>query len=244
MGKYGKWIGAGLGFTIGGGPIGAILGYLIGSAVDSTKVITRTDQQGRRMRATQGDFVVSLMVLVASVMKADGKVVRAELDYVKDYLKRSFGTQDSSEAVLMLRDMLKQEIPVDEVCLQIQQHVDYSSRLQLLHFLFGIAKADGLVSESELKMIERIALNLGINTSDYTSIKSMFYQDSVWAYKVLELDKSATDDEVKKAYRRMAIKYHPDKVSYLGEEVQNSAKEKFQKVNEAFENIKKERGIS
>jgi DnaJ like chaperone protein len=60
----------------------------------------------------------------------------------------------------------------------------------------------------------------------------------------LEIDSSASDELLKKAYRKMAIKYHPDKISHLGEEFQNAAKEKFQKVNDAYETIKKERGIS
>ena len=72
----------------------------------------------------------------------------------------------------------------------------------------------------------------------------MFYKDANAAYKILEVKEKATDTEVKKAYRKMAVKYHPDKLTHLGEEFQKSAKEKFQKVNEAYETIKKERGFS
>jgi DnaJ like chaperone protein len=59
----------------------------------------------------------------------------------------------------------------------------------------------------------------------------------------LEIDSSATDDEVKKAYRKQAMKHHPDKVSHLGEEIRKAAEEKFQKLNEAYERIKSARGI-
>ena len=72
----------------------------------------------------------------------------------------------------------------------------------------------------------------------------MFVPNTDGDYKILEIDPNATNDEVKKAYRRMAMKFHPDKVSTLGEEVQHAAKEKFQKVNQAYENIKKERKIA
>jgi DnaJ like chaperone protein len=238
MGKYGKWIAGGLGWAFLG-PLGGLLGFFLGSAMDSVKVETQT----RPGATTSGDFIISLMVLVAAVMKADGKVLRVELDYVKNYLIRSFGPGRASEATIILRDILKQTILVNEVCYQVQHNLDYSSRLQLMHFLFGIARADGTVSPSEMDMIEQIAMNLGINSGDYNSIKSMFYQDNGWAYQVLKVDANASDEEVKKAYRKMAIKYHPDKVSYLGEDVQKAAKEKFQNLTVAFEKIKTERGM-
>jgi DnaJ like chaperone protein len=113
----------------------------------------------------------------------------------------------------------------------------------LLHFLFGIAAADGLVHPDEHKLIKHIAEQMGISQKDYESIESMFVANTDAAYKILEVDPTATDEELKKAYRRMAVKYHPDKVTYLGEDVQKAAHEKFQKVNEAWETIKKQRGI-
>ncbi|HUW06462.1 MAG TPA: TerB family tellurite resistance protein, partial [Williamwhitmania sp.] len=183
-------------------------------------------------------------VLVSAMMKADGKVLKSELDFVKDFLVRSFGVDMAQEAMILLRDMLKKEVPVKDVCFQIRDNLDYSARLQLVHFLFGIAKADGVVSPEELKLVEDIAGYLGISPSEYTSIKAMFVDNTEWAYQVLEISRSATNDEVKKAYRHMALKYHPDKVSQLGEDVQRAANEKIQKVNEAYNLIKKERGMS
>ena len=117
-------------------------------------------------------------------------------------------------------------------------------RLQLLHYLFGLAKSDGQVDGLEATAIRRIALDLGISEKDYESIQAMFYKDVAHAYKVLEIDHTASDDEIKKAYRRMAVKYHPDKVRDLGEAHQKAAQEKFIKVQEAYEAIKKERGMA
>jgi DnaJ like chaperone protein len=71
----------------------------------------------------------------------------------------------------------------------------------------------------------------------------MFIPETNSAYKILEVDPSVTNDELKKAYRKMAMKYHPDKVSHLGEDFRKTADEKFKKVNEAYEKIKKERNI-
>jgi DnaJ like chaperone protein len=121
--------------------------------------------------------------------------------------------------------------------------MDYPSRLQLLHFLFGIANADGVFHPKELNVINSIASWIGVSSADFDSIKSMFIDNLDASYKVLEIDQSATNEEIKKAYRNMAIKFHPDKVGYLGEDIRKSAEEKFQKVNEAYEKIKKDRGF-
>jgi len=240
MGFFGKWIGGGLGFALGG-PLGAVLGFLVGSMVDSTTVQQTYTTSARR--STPGDFGMSLLVLIAALMKADGKVMKSELDYVKRFFIQQFGEASAKEALIMLRDILKQNIPVRDVCVQISQNMDYSSRLQLLHLLFNIAVADGKVNASELDAIEKMSGYLGIASSDYMSIRNMFVPETDSSYKILEIEPSATDDEVKKAYRRMAMKYHPDKVGHLGEEFRKSADEKFKKVNEAYEKIKKERNM-
>lgn len=236
MAKYGKWIGTGLGWVLGG-PIGGILGFMVGSFFDSSTGISK-------QQTARGNFAVSLIVLVAAVMKADNKILKSELDYVKDFFTRSFGYEKGSEAILMLRDILKKDIPIDEVCAQIQKNMPYSERLQLLHLLFGISNADGNVADSEINIIKRIATFLRIDAKDFTSIKSMFVQDADAAYKILEVKPNASVDEIKKAYRKMAVKYHPDKVSHLGDDFQKAAKEKFQKVNQAYETIKAQKQFS
>ncbi len=249
MAKFGKWIGAGLGaFTLG--PIGAILGFMLGSAFDAASGQGVQNPYGQSNpystagRPTTGGYAMSLLVLVAAIMKADGKTMKSELNYVKEFFTRNFGLQSANEAVKLLYDLLQQNIPVTDVCHQIKSNMDYSSRLELMHFLFGIANADGSITGEELKIIAHIGVSMGISQQDYESIKAMFVKNANAAYKILEIAPEATDDEVKRAYRDMAKKYHPDKVSYLGEDFQKAAKEKFQKVNEAYEEIKKQRNIA
>jgi DnaJ like chaperone protein len=144
----------------------------------------------------------------------------------------------------MLKDILKQDIPVRDVCLQIKGNMDYSSRLQLLHLLFNVSLADTVIDSSEIAIIEKISSYLGVASSDFLSIKNMFIPETDSSYKILEIEGSSSNDEVKKAYRRMAMKYHPDKVSHLGDDVRKSADEKFARVNEAYEKIKKERKMN
>jgi DnaJ like chaperone protein len=242
MGMFGKWLGGGLGFAMGG-PIGGSLGFLVGSMIDessgSSTTYTSTSSGTR-----QGDFGMSLLVLVAAVMKADGKVVKSELDYVKQFFIRQFGPESAKQALLTLKDILNQDIPVRDVCLQIKGNMDYSSRLQLLHILFNISLADGAAHASEIQVIEKIASYLGVASNDFISIKNMFIPETDSSYKILEIEKTATDEEVKKAYRKMAVKYHPDKVGHLGEEIRKSAEEKFARVSEAYNKIKKERNMA
>ena len=236
--NYGKWIGGGLGWAFGG-PLGAIIGFAIGSifsnSSESEQYIGTTSQQR--------DFNVSLLVLSAAVMKADGSVKKSELDYVKRFFLTNFGQDRAEKYILMLREILKQDIQVHEVSQQIGRFMDYSSKLQLLHYLFGISSADGTTHETEVTVISTIAKYMGISSSDFQSIKAMFVQEVDSAYKILGIESTATDDEVKKAYRDMAKKYHPDKVAYLGEDVRKSAEQKLQEVNEAYEKIKKQRGF-
>jgi len=244
MAKFGKWIGGGLGWALGG-PIGAIIGFTVGSMFDgSNGQFQRGPTTGYPGRTTTGGYVMSLLVLVAAVMKADGKVLKSELDYVKKFMVHNFGEASAVEATKMLRDLLNQTIPVNEVCLQIKQNMNYSARLQLVHFLFGIAQADGSVEATEQKLIEQICKQMGISNSDFESIQAMFVPNTDADYKILEIQRNSSNEELKKAYRRMAMKFHPDKVSHLGDDFQKAAKEKFQKVNQAYENIKKERKIA
>jgi DnaJ like chaperone protein len=242
MGGFGKWLGGGLGFVMGG-PIGALLGFLVGSVVDSTQGTSTTYTTSTARATTPGAFGVSLLVLISAVMKADGQVVKSELDYVKQFFVRQFGRESAVEATLMLKDFLKKEIPLQDVCQQINRSMDYSSRLQLLHLLFGVSMADGTPVQSEINIIEKISGYLGISASDFLSIKNMFVPETDSSYKILEIERRASDDEVKKAYRKMAMKYHPDKVAHLGEDYKKAADEKFKMVNAAYEKIKKERNL-
>ena len=122
--------------------------------------------------------------------------------------------------------------------------MNYSQRLQLFHYLVQIALADGDFSKSEKSVLEAIGSTIGLNNSDVSSVISMFYKDASSAYTVLGVSPSATDDEVRTAYRRMAMKNHPDKVATLGADVQKSAAEKFRQIQEAYESIKLERGLN
>ncbi len=245
--KFGKWIGSGLGWALGG-PLGAVLGFAIGSAFDAADVTVQkagdTSYSTSQGSTAGGDFAASLLVLSAAVMKSDGQTLKSELDFVKKFLVAQFGENKALEQIQLLKEVLKQSIPLHDVCVQIKHFMPHAQRLQIIHYLFGISKADGHVHEKEIDTIFTISNYLGVNINDFNSLKAMYFKDVNSDYKILEIEPTATVEEIKKAYRKMAVKFHPDKVLDLGEDVQKAAKEKFQKVQEAYENIKKQRGFS
>ena len=233
----------------------AILAFIIASLFESGRTQQKRGQgrQGGftqdpfefyRQSSSKYDIPTMLMALSAAVMKADGKVLKAELDYVKQFFSQQFGNQFNSRHLQVLKQFLDSDrIPLNEICSDIRNRMPAEVRAQLVHYLFGIAKADGNVAESELKSIENIANLLGVSQQEFISLKNMFYRDVNSDYKILGVTASASNEEVKKAYRKMAITHHPDKVASMGEEYQKGAQEKFLKIQEAYENIKKNRGF-
>jgi len=230
----GKWIGAAAGWFFAG-PIGGIIGYYVGKNVFASKVDNKTA------------FEISLLILSSVVIKADGKVLKSELDYVKKFFTNTFGAKKSNEYFRMFNNLNKQDLNsiLRQVCLQLNGNINHSSRLEIVHFLFGVAAADNEIHSKEIETIKKIATYMNINPYDFESIKSMLLADGTsnsenW-YKILGLTKNATDADVKKAYRKMAVKYHPDKLIGVSEDIKNLAEEKFLAVKEAYEQIIKSR---
>ena len=258
-----KWITGFLGW-VSGGPIGALIGFLLGrmveSGLDAMRQLTGGEgtgadasggypygnarPQGYTATEQRNSFMVSLLVLSSAVIRADGRILQSELDQVRNFIRQNFGETAVDDAMRILDELNRQQINIYSVGGQIATYMNYSQRLQLFHYLTNIATADGDFSKSEKEVLEAISAAIRINAADASSIIAMYYKDRDSAYAVLEISPSATDEEVKSAYRRMAMKNHPDKVATLGPDVQKAAEEKFRKIQEAYETIKRQRGMN
>ena len=240
-----KWVTAILGYTyfrFGG----AILGYFIGSVLEQ---LFRQDRRNpfasvKSQRMQTNQVQLNLLSLAAIVIKADGKVDERELRFVRNYFITNYGEAYASSIFAKFNTEVKKEQQnLNEITRLFVQRAPYETRLQILHFLFAIANSDGHVAEVEVQKILQIANALQLRSMDFESIKAMFVKSADNAYKILEISPSATDAEVKKAYRTMAKKYHPDKLQTDDVALKKGAQEKFQQVQGAYETIQKERGL-
>ena len=231
--SLGKWVGVSAGWFLAG-PIGAIIGYYVGKSFFNGK----NDQEKA--------YEISLLILASLVIKADGKVRQEELNYVKSFFTKTFGEVKSQSYFKIFNTLNKQSFTsqIRGICLQLTQSINHASRLQIIHFLFGVASSDREVHQSEINLIKKISGYLNINSYDFQSISSMFLNGDSNAskyYKILEVDEGANLDDIKKSYRKLVMKYHPDKLQGVSEDIIKLANEKFLSIQEAYEKVLKDR---
>ena len=260
----GKWIGGFLGFMTGG-PLGALAGFALGALFDKGLDSVNEDSgnqqayahSNRSYEGQRNSFMFSLLVLISYIIKADGRVMHSEMELVRRFLSQNFGEQAKQQGEEILLKLFEQQkrlgmaeyrTVIQDSCHQIRANMAYEQRLQLLNFLVMIAQADAVVSPEEIAALKEVAIHMGLSVEDVIQMLNLRNGSSATsslddAYKVLGIAPSATNDEVKAAYRKMALKHHPDKVAALGEDVRKAAEKKFQEINDAKEKIFKARGL-
>ena len=235
---FGKWIAGALGWAFLG-PIGGILAFYFASKAEESSEI---QGEQARVQGQRNSFFMSLLVLSAAIIRVDRKASYEEIIKVKEFFGRNFGPRAAEDSVEIITQIIDKPFNLYDVCDQIKSCMDHSQRLQLFHYLVSLGACDGLLKE-ESDLLETIASLIGLSKHEADSIFAQFRPSNDSNYKILEIEPNATNEEVKKAYRKMAIKYHPDKVATLGEDVQKAAEEKFKAISQAYEAICKERGI-
>lgn len=260
MKRYrGKLFGAALGFTFGG-PIGAIIGAAAGHLIDTTGPIT----PGRYGVGSEGElaFITSLTLLLAGTARADGRVTEDEKKTIKEFFRNQvgYGPVEYQFIERIIEQSFVRPVHLEETCAAINRRASYEERLFLVRLNYQVAVADGELNELEESFIEQASRLLDIEPYDYTMVKNQFLSGQAAGssagrrgsaegeyhgdpYTVLGVASNSTDDKVVKAYRNLAGKYHPDRVSHLGREFIELANRKFTSIQQAYDEIKLERGL-
>ena len=257
--KIGKWIGGIMGF-MALGPLGALAGYAIGSLFDKANDAQADFDNGQggasyTHAGQRNSFLFSMLVMASYIRRADGKIMQSEMEFVRRFLRTNFGEDAVNEGEQILLNLFEQQKRMDasnpyafrntihECGAQIAANLTYGERLQLLDFLAKISQSDGHVCQQEIEALKEVAQAMQLSEKEVESMLNLGGDSLADAYKVLEIDPSATDEEVRAAYRRLALKHHPDRVATLGEDIRKAAEEKFQHINNAKERIYKARGM-
>ncbi len=232
--KYEKWLGAGLGWMLTGNPIGGLLGFITGTMLES----------GNKSKTLEGisEFETNLVVLASHLIKIDGNVNLEEVSFTKSFFDAHFDEKYSAKRTVLINHCLQKEYDLNAACDLIRHYAAHPTRVQVVHFLFDLAMSDGPLSERENYFIFRIAGYLNINDVEFKKIKSAHTELVVTVYEVLGVKREATFTEIRNTYRRLAIKYHPDRNHHLTEKEQKELARKFQQIKEAYDRIKEERG--
>ncbi|MCR5270767.1 MAG: DnaJ domain-containing protein [Prevotella sp.] len=254
---FGKWIGGWLGWAAYG-PLGAIIGFAIGAYFDKatdnweggTSSFRLDDQQSRE--GERNSFFVSMLVLAAYIVSADGRIMHSEMELVRGMLRQNFGPQAAVQGDELMRRLFDEQKRlgngvykqnIRQACMQVASNMDYSGRLQLLNFLVMIAQADGRVDSVEVAALKEVAQWMQMSAQEVDSMLHLEGDSLEDAYKVLGVSPNVSDAELKKAYRKLALEHHPDRVAALGDDVRRAAEKKFQEINAAKDRIWKARGL-
>ena len=263
MSIWGKVVGGAVGFALGG-PLGAILGAVAGHAYDFSRGERKrigdaggrdedeapprgTWQRARRKAEDdlrQAAFATAAVVLSAKMAKADGAVTREEIDV----FKRRFRVPASEEKKVgaLFDEARRTATGFEPYALQLARLFRNQPAVleELLDVLFEIARADGEVGEAEVAFLHRVATIFGLEDRDFDRVHATHgRRGQANPYAILGVDRSATDDEVKTAYRKLVRENHPDRLIAQGmpEDFIEVANDKMATINDAYDRIRKSR---
>ena len=249
MGIMGKLLGGTLGFAIGG-PLGAIAGAAMGHAFDTsneTQVAGRTyHSQGE---AAQFTFFVAAFSMLAKLVRADGRVSKEEMDAVQRFMLEDLNLDPQTRqfALNIFNTAVHSHETFEDFAAQFYHHFQYRPEFLelMIDILIRVSVADGQMSPSEERLIRSAVGIFKFSEDEYRKLRSRYVKDFAKYYAVLRCDPSDSTDHIKSQYRRLVSEYHPDKIASKGlpEEFTTFASNKFREIQEAYDFIKKERGI-
>jgi len=239
-----------------GGPIGAFSANFGIGIINSI-----SNNKAKQFKEKYSDLSISLLVLMKLIMLADRRIQKKEKAFLKTFLISEFGVEASE---IGIKAFAKLRVPVsnkelEKICDQIIENTNSDERIQLLYILFDVANADKVITPTEEKRLNKISILLKLSEQEYNTIKSMYIIERKYkkqrtyvrvktlqtqnAYNILGITKTCTNSELKKTFRKLAVKHHPDKFVHLGKAQTELAEQKFGKILKAYELIKAKRGM-
>ena len=236
MAKYEKWLGASLGWMLTGNPIGGLLGFLAGTLVQGDN-----KDYGQPVVKGVSEFEVNLMVLASHLIKVDRFITNTEIDFAERFLNTHFDPAYAEQRNDILRHCLHKEYDLNAACGQIRLYSQPGTRVQVVRFLIDLAQCDGAMTERENYFVFRIAGYLNVNDLEYKKLRIEHTYHTETVYEILGVTETMSFAEIRTTYRRLVLKYHPDRNKDVSEAEKKKLAQKFQQVQEAYEKIKKER---
>ena len=225
-----------------GGPLGAVLGAVIGSKVGS-----KNRQSFSSNQRNQAAFFTALFACLAKLAKADGLVSREEVDKVDSYIKERFNFPDNERlfAIQIFNQAKDDSYTFQDYSAQLASLLSQNknSLIMFYELLFELAIADGVLHDSEEKLLKEVPFIFGIRSDLFEELKAKFDNQSSDAYLVLGVSRDMSFADIKKEYQKKRREYHPDTLTSKGlpEELLEKAKERFIQIQQAYEEIEKQK---
>ena len=237
------WMGAGLGF-LRGGPFGAVVGgtieYFLG------KKLQKKLQDSLPGIIHQGEFISCLVIILTRVGIESGTFGPKKVSVIHNFFIKNLGysSPDLKQLDRLMKEVQSKKPDIDRFVKEYKKSCRDNYNLLLLALCYQISLiADGLNEEAQ-SMINNIGLMLEVSYEKHNEVRvKYFLQPFKTPYETLELSSSASNDEIKKAYRKMASQYHPDKFSTEDEATVQEAHIKFIEIQSAYQELGKVRKI-
>lgn len=252
--SYIKWVLMVIGATRGN-IVGAVVGFTVGYYLEEylkNNLVIENKKIFNETAYKYTPYQKSLLSLISEIVKADGYIHKEEIYYIKDYLLKQFGSIYSNKMLKSLKLNIDKRFDVEDICLGLKHSLDLNEKIQMLTFLYGIAVQNKVINTKEKLLLEKIGKIIGLSLDEYDRIVAQFANKkqnkkratvsasySYNAYQILGTTSEATDIEIKKAYRKMVLEFHPDRTD-LDDSIAN---EKFSEISKAYHIIKQERNI-
>ena len=269
---WGRLGGAIFGYLVGGGWFGAVVGFIFGYYFDQgIKRALENDVLGFNYRPgnqaqIQTTFFTSVFMVMGHIAKADGRVSESEIAMARTIMAQmQLNAEQQKTAINLFTKGKAADFPLEDVIDKFHTECHHNLILErmFIEILLYAAYADGHLHDAERHIFHRICSRLGISDFEFRRLEKMVHAQQAFhgngqqqqqkskssrlaeAYAALGIEKSASDAEVKKAYRRQMNQHHPDKLVAKGmpEEMIKLANEKAHEIKAAYETICDARGI-